>query len=99
MQENSPSLYSNFILNLYIFYELNDWARNPSNIFTLINCLFGIVKSTRNVDKCKFTYNDQWIAFDGKSIWSYGNGFTRYAVIFSLIILHFLTLIIKKMTF
>ena len=29
------SLYSNFILNLYIVYELNAWPRNPANNFTL----------------------------------------------------------------
>ena len=35
LQKCSSSLYSNFILNLYIVYELNNWSRNPPNNFTL----------------------------------------------------------------
>ena len=35
VQKKSSSLDSNLILNLYIFYELNDWSYNPSNNFTL----------------------------------------------------------------
>ena len=31
VQKSSSSLYSNFILNFYIVYELNDWPRNPTN--------------------------------------------------------------------
>ena len=42
--ENSfSSLCSNFILNLYIVYELNNQPRNPTNNFTLENYLFGTV--------------------------------------------------------
>ena len=41
MQKSSPSLYIKFILNLYIFYELNSWPRNPTNNFSLTNFLFG----------------------------------------------------------
>ena len=51
------SLYSNFILNLYIVYELNTWPRNHTNNFALKNCLFGTVKLTRTADKSKSTYN------------------------------------------
>ena len=57
VQKTLSSLYSNFILNLYIVYELNTWPHNPTNNFTLKNCLFGTVKLTRNADKTKFTYN------------------------------------------
>ena len=35
VQKSFFSLYSNFILNLYIVYELNTWSRNPTNKFTL----------------------------------------------------------------
>ena len=51
VQKYFSSLYSNFSLNLYIVHELNDWSRNPTNSFTLNNCLFGTVKLTRNSDK------------------------------------------------
>ena len=54
VQENSSSLYSNFILNLYIVYELNNWPHNPSIIFTQKICLFGTVKLVRNAIKSKF---------------------------------------------
>ena len=35
MQKSSSSLYNNFILNLYMIYELNTLPRNATNIFTL----------------------------------------------------------------
>ena len=44
VQKSSSSLYSIFILNLYIVYEVNTWPRNPANNFTLKQCLFGPVK-------------------------------------------------------
>ena len=46
--------------------------------------MFGAVKSTRNADKSKFTYNDQGIAFNGKGMWSFGNRFARNVVIFGV---------------
>ena len=46
-------MYSNFILNLCIVYELNTWPRNPTNNFTLKNCLFGTVKLTKNTGESK----------------------------------------------
>ena len=36
VQKRLSSMYSMFILNLYI--ELNTWPRNPNNNFTLSNC-------------------------------------------------------------
>ena len=38
VQKIFSSLYSNFILNLYIVYQLNTWPLNPTNNFTLKNC-------------------------------------------------------------
>ena len=58
-------------------YELNTWPRNPTNNFTLKNCLFGIVKLVRNTMKSKFTYNERGIAFDGEGSWSFGNYFVE----------------------
>ena len=84
MQKNFSSLYNNFILNLYIVYELNTWQHNPTNNFTLKKCLFGTVKLVRNVMKSKFTYNDQGIAFDGEGSWSFDNDYARNIVIFGV---------------
>ena len=77
VQRSSSSLYSNFILNLYIIYELSNWPRNNTNNFTPTNCLLDTVKLTGNAGKSKFTYNGQEIAFDGKGRWSYGNDFVH----------------------
>ena len=79
VQKGFSSLYSNFILNLYIVYELNTWSRNPTNNFTLKNYLFGKDKLVRNGIRSKFTYNGRGIAFDGEGSWSneLGNDFAR----------------------
>ena len=80
VQKGFPSLHTNFILNLYIVYELNTWPRNRTNNFTLKNCLFGTVKLVRNTIKSKFTCTVQVIAFDS----SFGNDFARNVVIFGV---------------
>ena len=67
MQKSSSSLYSNFILNLYIVYEFN---KLPVNLFPQKNGFFGTVKLVRNWIS-KSTYNVQGIAFDGESSWGF----------------------------
>ena len=46
------------------------------------NCILGTVKLARNAIKSKFIYNGRGIVFDGKGLWSFGNGFARNDVIF-----------------
>ena len=75
---------NNFILKLYIVYQLNTWPRYPTSNFTLKNCLFGSVRLTRNVDKSRLTYNGQGIAFDENDLWSFDNDSARNAVIFGV---------------
>ena len=75
------SLYSNFILNLYIAYELNTWPRNPVNNFTLKNRLFVTIKLVRSAIKCKFIYNGWGIAFDREGLRSF---VARNVVIFGV---------------
>ena len=77
-------MYRNFILNLYIVYELNNWLQNPSNNFPLKICLFGTVKLVRNEIKNKFTCNAQRIVFFGEDSWSFGYEFARNVVIFGV---------------
>ena len=96
VQKSYSSQYNNFILYLYIAYELNDWPDNSTNNFTLKNCLLGTVKLTGNADKIKFTCNCRRIALDGKGLLNFGNGFGRNVVIFVSIIPHHLILIIEK---
>ena len=57
VQINFSSLHSNFILNLYIVYELSTWPFNPTKHFMLSNCLFDTIKLKRNANKSNFTYN------------------------------------------
>ena len=64
IQKTSSSFYSNFFLSFYMVYELNNWQDNPSNNFTLKNCLLSATKLTRNTIKSRLIYNDQGIAFD-----------------------------------
>ena len=40
------------------------------------------MKLARNAIKSKFIYNGRGIVFDGKGLWSFGNGFARNVVIF-----------------
>ena len=84
MQKSFFSLYCNFILNVYMAYELNTSAHNPANNFTLKNCLFRTFKLERNTIKSKFTYNGREIAFDGEGSWSFGNDFARNFLIFGV---------------
>ena len=74
-------MYSSFILNLHLLYDINTWPRNPTNNFTLKNCLFGAVKLTRNANKSKFVYNGPGTAFDGKDFWSFDNKTARNVII------------------
>ena len=82
VQINFSSLYSNFILSLYIVYQLNNCPRNPTNNFHLKNCLFGTLKLVRNAIKSKFTYNGRGIAFEG--LRSFGTDFASNVVIFGV---------------
>ena len=45
VQKISSSLYSDFVLIVYIVYKLNNWPRNRNNNFPLKNCFF-------DTDKC-----------------------------------------------
>ena len=66
MRKGFSSLHSNFILNLHIAYESNNWLRDSTNNLTLKCCLFGTVKLVRNTIESKFTYNGWGITFDGE---------------------------------
>ena len=46
--------------------------------FYMKNYLFGTVKLTKNTDKSKFIYNGRGIAFDGRSMQSFGNDDTLW---------------------
>ena len=84
MQKGSASLYSNFILDLYVVYELNNWPCYPKNNFPVKNCLFGKAKLVKNAIKSKFTSNGLRIAIEGERSWSFGNDLARNVAIFGV---------------
>ena len=51
------NIYLTKILNVYIFYDLDAWPRNPTNNFNSKNCLFGSINIVRNNDKAKYVYS------------------------------------------
>ena len=82
LQKSFSSLYTNFILNLYFVYKLNDQTRNPSNDFTIKNCLLVTAKLTRSAIESKFVYNGRGKAFEGAASQSFDNEFARNVAIF-----------------
>ena len=76
MQKNSYSLYTNFILNLYIVYELDNLPRNYINNFTL-NMVDFLNSDWREIWAKFSTCNGQGITFNGKIMWSFDNVFAR----------------------
>ena len=55
------------VINLYICYTLGLQLRNLNTDFTLVNCLFGSVKLTKNADLDKYKYTGYGMAFDSRS--------------------------------
>lgn len=51
VQNSSSSLYGNFMLTLFIVYELNKWPRNPTNNFALKSVY--LVQSNKKKEKNK----------------------------------------------
>ena len=45
------------VISLYISYTLGPLLRNLNTDFTLVNCLFGSVKLTKNADLNKYKYS------------------------------------------
>ena len=52
------------LVNLFIAYELDTWSRDLNTDFTLKDCLFGVVKLTKNADRDKYVYAGYGIGFD-----------------------------------
>ena len=54
------------VINLYISYILGLQFKNLNTDFTLVNCLFGSVKLTKNADLDKYKYTGYAIGFDSR---------------------------------
>ena len=55
--------YLSEIVNIYTFYDLDVWSRNPTNNFTCSNCLFGLTGIVKDSDKGKYVYSGYGMTF------------------------------------
>ena len=69
------------VVNLFIVYELDTWSQDINGDFTLINCLFGSAKLTKNSDSEKYKYSGYKIGFDLNSFYLLPDNATKKNVI------------------
>ena len=55
------------VINLYISYTLDSWSRDLNTYFTLINCLLGSIRLTKNLDPDKYKFSGYIVGFDSRS--------------------------------
>ena len=86
VRQGSISFIQGNVVNLYISYKLDTLSRGLNIGFTLLNCLFGAVKLTKNDDPDNYGYNGYGIGFDScsKSKFSWGGEWGKNVVIFGL---------------
>ena len=73
--------YTTKIVNVYIFYDLDAWRKNPTNNFNLKNCLFGATNIVKNSDKLNWIHSGYGIIFDETDWYSFSDDFTGNAMI------------------
>ena len=61
------------VVNLFIVYELDRWSQDLNTKFTLKDCLFGNVKTTKSADPNTYSYSGFGIGFDSPSLFSIPN--------------------------
>ena len=84
------------VLNLYISYELGTWSRDLLTYFTQVNCWFGAVKLTKNVDLDKYRYSGYGIGLDSVSYFLPSDGTRGKMLFLEFIWAHLCMLIIKE---
>ena len=72
------------IMNVYIFYDLDAWPRNPTSNLKFKNCLFEATNIVKNSDKEKYVYSGYRITFDSACSWSFDDYFARNVIIFGV---------------
>ena len=83
-QDHPTIVFRNGIIDFYTVYEITDNS-NVSTYPTFKNCLFGIVKLTKNADLDKYGYSSYGIGFDRKGFFSHPSGGTgRNVIIFGV---------------
>ena len=76
--------YVNKIVTVYILYDLDTWARNPTNSFKFKNSLFDATSIVKNSDEEKYVYNGYGITFDSANSWSFNKDTARNVIIFGV---------------
>ena len=56
------------MVNLFVAYELDTGSRDLNTEFTLKDCLFEVLKLTKNADTDKYKYSGYGIGFDLQSV-------------------------------
>ena len=81
LKQNKAKYKRRPIVNIYIVYKL---ITSPINIgVTLHNCLFGVVKLTKNADIDKYKYSGYGIGFDSRGSFTHpSGGYGRNVIIF-----------------
>ena len=70
LKQNRGTFTPRNVVILFIVYELNTWSRDLNAGFTLKDCLFVAVKSTKNADPYKYSYSGNDIGFDSSLFFS-----------------------------
>ena len=73
------------VVNLFIVYELDRWSQDLNAKFTLKDCLFGNVKTTKSADPNTYSYSGFGIGFDSPSLFSIPNfDWGKNAIVFGV---------------
>ena len=57
LKQDEATFTPNNVVNLFIVYELNRWSQDHNAKSTLMDCLFGYVRITKNADPKKYSYS------------------------------------------
>ena len=81
LRKQDEFLFNKKVVKIYIVYDLDSNLNNFDP--TLENCLFGAIKTTKNIDIDKYKYSGYGIGFDSKGTFSHPAGsFGQNAIIF-----------------
>ena len=94
--------YTTKVLNGYIIYESDTWAKVSLNNFALTNCLFVATNIVKDGDEKKWVYSGYRIAFDRAGLLNFGKDFSKNILIFDVAnssSTHVIIMIIVRITF
>ena len=64
LKQNCACFLNKNIVSLHIAYKLVAWSKDLNKDFKLVNCLFELVKLTKNTDLDKYKYSSCGIGLD-----------------------------------